>query len=68
MATDANGNRELVKSALLAGFISGFIWMAITVLVGFSAGGVVGGGFVFLIGTAAITYFVARGTGGQARR
>lgn len=41
---------------MLAGFIAGFIWMAITVLAGgFSQGAIVGGGFAFLVGTVLVT-------------
>ncbi|MGI8535501.1 MAG: hypothetical protein ACR2K2_03205 [Mycobacteriales bacterium] len=48
-----------LKSALLAGFIAGFIWMAMTVLFA-DAGkaGIVGGGVGFLVGTTIVTYAV----------
>lgn len=53
-------SRSRIISALLAGFIAGFIWMAITVLVGgFGPAAVVGGGFAFLIGTAILTFIIA---------
>lgn len=61
MTAQADGNRGLIMSPLLAGFIAGFIWMAITVLAGsFSEGAIVGGGFGFLVGTALVTAIVAR--------
>jgi hypothetical protein len=47
--------RSIVLSSLLAGFIAGFIWMAITVLTGgWSRGAIAGGGLGFLVGTAVI--------------
>ena len=68
MTTQADGNQGLVKGALLAGFIAGFIWMAITVLVGgFGKGAIVGGGFGFLVGTAVVTTVIAKRVRGRAR-
>ncbi|WP_207345048.1 hypothetical protein [Arthrobacter sp. E3] len=53
-------NRASIISALLAGFIAGFIWMAITVLVGtFTAAAIVGWGIFFLGGTAIVTFFIS---------
>lgn len=52
--------RSRTISVLLAGFIAGFIWMAITVLVGgFGSAAIVGGGFAFLVGTALLTFVIA---------
>jgi hypothetical protein len=52
--------KAIVLSALLAGFIAGFVWMAITVLVGgYGKGGVVGGGFGFLVGTAIVAGIIS---------
>jgi phosphotransferase system glucose/maltose/N-acetylglucosamine-specific IIC component len=61
--------KPIVLSSLLAGFIAGFVWMAITVLIGgWSKGAVVGGGFGFLVGTAVvagiITALIRRSRGG----
>ncbi len=57
--SDARAGRGRIISALLAGFIAGFVWMAITVLIGgFGTGAVVGGGVAFLVGGAVITYFI----------
>lgn len=68
MTTQADANQGLIKSALLAGFISGFIWMAITVLVGgFAKGAIVGGGFGFLVGTALVTAIIAKLVRSRAR-
>ncbi|MDJ0396388.1 hypothetical protein QMK17_24075 [Rhodococcus sp. G-MC3] len=68
MTTQADRNHELIKGALLAGFISGFIWMAITVLVGsFSKGAIVGGGLGFLVGTALVTAIITKLLRGRAR-
>ena len=68
MTTPTGHNRGLIESALLAGFIAGFIWMAITVLVGgFSTGAIVGGGFVFLVGTAVISAIVTKVIGARVR-
>ncbi len=51
--------KPIVLSSLLAGFIAGFVWMAITVLIGgWSRGAVVGGGIGFLIGTAVIATII----------
>ncbi len=51
--------RARIISALLAGFIAGFVWMAITVLFGgFSSGAVVGGGVAFLVAGAVVTYII----------
>lgn len=62
-------NRELIKSALLGGFIAGFIWMAITVLIGgYGKGAIVGGGFGFLVGTIVVSSIIARTVRGRARR
>lgn len=56
MTTPGVSNGRFIRSALLAGFIAGFIWMAITVLAGgFSKGAIAGGGFAFLAGTALVT-------------
>lgn len=69
MTTPEVSNRGLIGSALLAGFISGFIWMAITVLTGgFGKGAIVGGGFGFLVGTALVTAIIARLVRGRAHR
>lgn len=46
--------KSIVLSSLLAGFIAGFIWMAITALTGGSKAAIVGGGFGFLVGTAVV--------------
>lgn len=48
----------MLKSALLAGLIAGFIWMAISTMVNMSKNAVLIGGFAFLIGTTVITYLV----------
>ncbi|MEP6561169.1 MAG: hypothetical protein ABJD68_08870 [Nakamurella sp.] len=59
----------MIRSALLAGLIAGFIWMAITVLVGsFSTGAIVGGGFAFLVGTAVVTFIISSIIRGRANR
>lgn len=59
----------MIRGALLAGFIAGFIWMAITVSVGgFSTGAIVGGGFAFLVGTALITLAISRSIGARSGR
>lgn len=61
MTTQEGNNKGLIESALLAGFIAGFIWMAITVLVGsFGNGAIVGGGFGFLVGTTIVTAIIAK--------
>ncbi len=68
MAGQSVVNQELVKSALLAGFIAGFIWMAITVLVGgFTQGAIVGGGFAFLVGTTVLTAVITHLIGRRVR-
>lgn len=68
MTAQTDANSGLIKSGLLAGFIAGFIWMAITVLVdGFTKGAIVGGGFAFLIGTALVTVIIAKLVRGQIR-
>lgn len=52
-------NRPNVISALLAGFIAGFIWMAITVLLGtFNAAAIVGGGVGFVVGTVIVAFII----------
>ncbi len=68
MTTQADDDQGLMRSALLAGFIAGFIWMAITVLVGgFADSAIVGGGFAFLVGTALVTAVIAKFVRGRTR-
>lgn len=69
MTTSRSDNREVIKSALLGGFIAGFIWMVITVLVGsYSKGAIVGGGFGFLVGTIVVSAIIARTVRGRVHR
>jgi hypothetical protein len=69
MSTPRASNREVIKSALLGGFIAGFIWMVITVLIGgYGKGAIVGGGFGFLVGTTIVSSIIARTVRGRARR
>lgn len=49
----------MLKSALLAGLIAGFVWMMISTLVDMSKNAVVIGGLAFLVGTALITFLIS---------
>ncbi|GAB3120759.1 hypothetical protein [Glaciibacter psychrotolerans] len=51
--------RPRTISALLAGFIAGFIWMAITVSIGgFTTATIVVGGIAFVVTVAIITFVI----------